>query len=209
MIQTWMADVTTLHDEKRYREYYREVPDFRKQKADRLQRQEDKALSVGAWMLFEKMREEYGLPEDALYNLSHSGEYVLCSVEDQHVATRKLGCDLERISEPRLQVANRFFCESEYESVLACPAESQANQFYRLWVLKESFLKATRQGMKLDMKSFEIGFEEGDKPYLRRRPEEYPETYVFREYAEPGVPYRIAVCADTECFASEVRVVEL
>lgn len=209
MIQTWLANATALYDQKKYIQCYQDVPDLRKQKADRLRLQQDKALSVGAWTLLEKMKRNYNLSNDLIYNLSHSGEYVLCSVEDAHIETRKLGCDLERIAEPQLQVARRFFCKSEYESILACESGKQAEQFYRLWVLKESFMKATRMGMKLGMKAFEVGFEEGDKPYLKSRPEAFPEIYVFQEYTVEGVPYRIAVSADTDSFASEVRVVEL
>ena len=45
-------------------------------------------------------------------------------------------------------------------------------------------MKATRQGMAMDMRSFEIGWNEADTPVLLRKPKEYPEEYVYQEYGE-------------------------
>ena len=42
IIHTWLADVSALQEENRYQEYYQKVPDFRKEKADRLRMQSDK-----------------------------------------------------------------------------------------------------------------------------------------------------------------------
>ena len=80
MIVTWLADVSALHEESKYRSYYEKLPAFRKEKADRLKLQEDKALSVGSWILYETMKKEYSLQGNEIFNISHSGEHVLCSV---------------------------------------------------------------------------------------------------------------------------------
>ena len=68
MIQTWIANVSSLMDENIYQQFYDRVPEFRKEKADKLRFQEDKALSVGAWILLEKMRETFKLTEENIYN---------------------------------------------------------------------------------------------------------------------------------------------
>lgn len=201
MIRTWVADVSTLHDEARYLRYYRQVPVYRQKKADSLLTQEDKALSVGAWVLFQKMKQEYGLGEDIVYNLSHSGTCVLCSVDDSGNSDRKLGCDLEQIKTPRLKVAKRFFCESEYQIVL-----EKQEMFYRYWVLKESYMKATRMGMKLGMDKFEIGFTKEDKPYLKMKPPAFQEECYFQEYTIKEIPYRIAVCSDCDEFVANIQL---
>lgn len=207
MIRTWAADVSALLAEDVYRKYYMQVPKFRKEKADRLSRKEDKALSIGAWVLFQKMKQEYHLHENVLFNLSHSGEFVLCSVSDEENGAEiceKLGCDLEKIRQPHFHMAKRFFCHSEYERVLKNP-----DMFYRLWVLKESYLKATREGMKLGMNTFEIGFSKENEPYLIKWPEQFGKTYFFKEYQVEDVPYRIAVCSDRNVFASDLCLVKL
>lgn len=210
VIRTWMADVSSLLEKQKYFSYYDEVPVFRQVKADKLQRQEDKALSIGAWVLFQNMQKEYGLDENVPFNLSHSGDCVLCSVEDTGDMTAHVGCDLEKMRENRINIAKRFFCETEYQDILAFENEEERRErFYRYWVLKESFMKVTRLGMQLGMNRFEIQFSKEDEPVLYKKPEEIVGEYYFREYAVPGKEYRIAVCADRENFASELRFIEL
>ena len=204
MIRTWLADVSALAEEKRYLEYYQTVPAFRKEKADRLRFQKDKALSIGAWVLFEKMQKEYGLGEGAFFNLSHSGAYALCSVDDSGGQPVRIGCDLEEIKEERMSVAKHFFCEEEYKAIL----ENKAS-FYRYWVLKESFMKATGLGMKLGMKEFEIGFSDEDVPILKRKPQDIEGQYHFKEYECGQLPYQIAVCASTDDFDGKLQVIKL
>lgn len=204
MIRTWIADAAPLLSEEQYLAYYHTVPAHRKEKADRLRFQADKALSVGAWVLFEKMRKEYGLGKEVPFNLSHSGSYVLCSVEDSGETSVKVGCDLEKIKEDRLDVAKRFFCEEEYRSVL-----EKKQDFYRFWVLKESFMKATRLGMKLGMNEFEIGFTESGEPILKSKSEKVKGQYYFKEYEWGNLPYRIAVCANRNDFDEVLHVVNL
>lgn len=48
MIYTWAADVAPLLDPIIYEAYYREVPQWRQEKADRIRFSEDRALSIGA-----------------------------------------------------------------------------------------------------------------------------------------------------------------
>ncbi len=169
MIETWIADITPLYNEECYRKYYMQVPNFRKEKADRMRFQNGKAQSVGAWSLLERIRKEYGISERAAFNLSHSGDYVLCSVDMDCGEDTQVGCDIEFVDEPNMKIAKRFFCPSEYGVILGQkPGDGQKNVFYRFWVLKESFMKATRKGMALDMKSFEIQL--GSPSVLTKKP---------------------------------------
>ena len=141
MVRAWIADIRPLCEEKCYRKYYEKLPDFRKKKADALRSVQGKAQSVGVWSLLEKIRAEEGLPESSAYNLSHSGDYVMCAVELDG-KTEQVGCDLERIGRLRLDLAERFFCREEYEAVLMRETEEERRDcFFRYWVLKESLSK--------------------------------------------------------------------
>ena len=204
MIQTWMGDVTSLLEDDQYFKYYHMVPVFRREKADKLRFQKDKALSVGAWVLFEKMRERYHLKPEVSFNLSHSGTYALCSVDDEEDSGVKVGCDLEEIKEDRMNVAKYFFCESEYQNIL-----ENRKSFYQYWVLKESFMKATRLGMKLGMKEFAIGISEDGRPVLERKPDNIEGQYFFKEYECGALPYRVAVCSNKDVFSDTLYIVEL
>lgn len=190
-VQTFLADVTALLQEENYKKIYERIPDFRQEKADRLRHMEDKAQSVGAWYLWMLAQELLGVtPEECNFNLSHSGKYVLCSVAS---ADEKVGCDIETIKDFREPMARRFFCPEEYAYIMEQDEEGRKEAFYRYWVLKESFMKATRKGMSLGLDSFSIRLKKEGDPVMICQPEEVKEKYYFKEYKAAGA--RIAVCS--------------
>ncbi|MFR2836893.1 MAG: hypothetical protein ACLTCI_10255 [[Clostridium] nexile] len=65
---------------------------------------------MGVWVLYEKMRRTYGLSKNAVFNLSHSGQYVLCSVVDSERQIWHLGCDIEGVKQVRLMLPDVFLC---------------------------------------------------------------------------------------------------
>ena len=210
MIRTWIADIKELTKKEKYLQYYKKVPEFRREKADRILSEGGKALSVGAWTLLEMMRSEYGVKAEAVYNLSHSGDYALCSIDDCGRTDIMLGCDVEGIKEMREGVAKRFFCESEFRYIMRQKTEKKrAEEFYRYWVLKESFMKATRLGMKLGLDRFEIQVAGEERPRLLRQPEEFPEMFFFQEYEIEGIAYKIAVCSNADTISKEIKHVIL
>ena len=56
MVRVYIAKITPLLIEENYRAYYRKIPAWRQEKADKLRFKEDKARSVGAWILWEKIK---------------------------------------------------------------------------------------------------------------------------------------------------------
>ncbi len=92
---------------------------------------------------------EHGKPlvEGLYYNLSHSGDYAFGVVSDVAV-----GCDVERIKEPKPSVAKRFFSEKEYQCFLE--SINSAEAFYTIWTRKESYIKMTGKGLAQDLTSF-------------------------------------------------------
>ena len=207
MIQTWAADITPLLKEEIYQKYYNMAPRFRQEKADRIRFMRDRAQSIGAWVLYQRMREAYGVDDKAVFNLSHSGKYVLCSVEDSGKKQVKLGCDVEMVGTAGEKSARRFFCPAETDYIMGMPEVEERNQaFYRYWVLKESFMKATRLGMGLDMRSFEIGFDERNIPVLVQKPCEMTSDYYYKEYPELNREARIAVCSTEKIFAEKLHI---
>ena len=207
MVRVYIAKITPLLIEENYRAYYRKIPAWRQEKADKLRFKEDKARSVGAWILWEKIKKAGQVPQEAVFNLSQSGDYVLCAYSD--VAKAQVGCDLEEVKELRLSVARRFFGEREYRHIAETKdPECKTWLFYRYWVLKESFMKATRKGMAMDMRSYEIGWDQGGKPVIARKPEEYADAYYCREYRMQGVHAAMAVCT-TDPDIGELQAIEL
>ena len=205
MVRVYIAKITPLLIEENYRAYYRKIPAWRQEKADKLRFKEDKARSVGAWILWEKIKKAGQVPQEAVFNLSHSGDYVLCSIDTDAREGVQLGCDIEKVQKARMELAKRFFCRSEYEDIFRCDSkEARAEKFCRYWVLKESFMKATRKGMALKMSSFEILL--SNPPRLIKKPEEFEETYYYCEYPLEGFPYRIAVCSNDSELDSRIQM---
>ena len=205
MVKAWAADVTPLYDRECYERYYAMVPDFRKRKADRLRLAGMRAQSIGVWILWEKIRKKYSLPENVPFNFSHSGSIVMCAA-CMDGGPVKVGCDVEKMGGLRLKLAERHFCREEYEAIMAEENEEKRTEmFYRYWVLKESFMKATGKGMALPLDQFCIRL--GDPPVLIRKPAEFPKQYYYREYRPEGLPYRMAVCS-SDCRIDEKLYME-
>ena len=205
MVRAWAADIRSLLEEERYRKYYEELPAFRQEKADRMKRKLNKAQSVGVWALWEKIKTEYGLSQNSVFNFSHSGFWVMCAAEMEGNANVQVGCDIEQIRKADLQMASRFFCPSEYKRIFEADCEKEEDTvFCRYWVLKESFMKATGRGMGLALNAFEIVLD--DPPRLVKKPEAFHKPYYYREYETEGKAYRMAVCSTQEEIDSKIHM---
>ena len=94
--------------------------------------------------------------KDIFFNVSHSGEYVLCAFSDTPV-----GVDIEKKGKLRLAVAHRFFHAEEIRQLEDIwEEEKQVELFYRLWSVKESFLKYTGEGLSASLSAFRVKFEQ-------------------------------------------------
>lgn len=184
----------------------------RREKIDRMRFAKDKYLSLGAGVLLAHALKELGIdtvPETAYgqngkpyfpsmpnlhFNLSHSGTVVLCAVCDRHI-----GCDSEKIGTFNEKLARRFFHPTEYDMLMSETDSSvQAELFYRLWTLKESFLKATGFGLSLPLDSFSVCLKSGSIA-VSQTVSEHP--YGFYELSfDPA--YKCACCIEDDSGAT-------
>ena len=156
MIKLFIADVSGLDVPSRITE----VSDYRREKIERLPSIEAKRRSLGAELLLSEAVPEhpqYLISESGkpyfeggtpCFSLSHSGKYALCAVADTEI-----GADIEAPRENSLKLAKRFFKDSELESVSR--AQDPNEEFCRIWVIKESYIKATGEGLSRPLNSFE------------------------------------------------------
>ena len=173
----YILDVRYLHREENYLDLYNKMPDFRKEKADKYRFMKDKACSVGAWGLLQYalsqmnikddtdvIYNEYGKPflknhKDVFFSLSHSENMVMCAISDEEI-----GCDIQIIEDKKdniLKIAKRFFTTKESEYMESLSDDEVMDVFYRIWTAKESYIKATGEGLSKDLASFETAFEQG------------------------------------------------
>ena len=70
-----------------------------------------------------------------------------------------LGVDVERIGEaPPFEVASTVFSAAERHWLESLPAAERPRGFYRLWTLKEAFVKATGRGLSQALTEFSFAF---------------------------------------------------
>lgn len=121
------------------------------------------------------------------YNISHSGEYVVCVVHDDAV-----GVDIEYIGPFDLHLAKELFTQDEYQEVLA--NEDSLAVFYDIWTLKESYIKAVGQGLSKSLKGFSIKKHTNEAIQITdMQTNRLITDYVCRQYKVEN--YRLAVCA--------------
>ena len=143
---------------------------------DRKKFEKDKKLSAGAGVLMAEAFRDAGIPEahpaivkgpegkpylrdykNIFFNLSHSGKYVFLVLSD-----REAGCDVEEITpldslDSRLAIAKRFFTENEAAAIEKQPDPASGNElFYKIWTMKESFIKAKGGGLSIPLDSFDV-----------------------------------------------------
>ncbi len=75
------------------------------------------------------------------FNLSHSGQWLLCAVGDQ-----PLGVDIEVFKPRDLKIAERFFTPKEQEFLALQKADAHL-RFLQIWTAKEAYFKWQGSGI--------------------------------------------------------------
>lgn len=193
------------YDDRQWMEWKAILPwEERRAAADRFRFVADKKRCIGAGLLLYKALNIYGITDYSLgqgkygkpylintpdlhFNLSHSGEYVLCAV-----GTSPVGVDVEQYDHGSPDIAKHFFTEKEYRWVMDMPDSRE--RFIRLWTMKESYCKMKGLGLNLPLSDFEILPDEGV----------YPEGTQMAEFVLPG--YHVSVCSEQETASAMKRL---
>jgi 4'-phosphopantetheinyl transferase len=142
---------------------------------------------------------------DALrFNLSHAGDLALYGF----TRGRDIGVDIERIRalEDAEQIARRFFAPEEVRVFCALPPASRMQGFFNCWSRKESYIKATGDGLSMPLDRFEVSLIPGEPARFLRvlgDPTAAARWSLRALYPAPG--YAAAVCVegqqwDTQCW---------
>ncbi len=213
----YAADIRELEKEELFCAVYDMVSEQRQKKTDACRHMADKRRSLAAELLLEKALADLGLCPKQLrfaygengkpylqneknvhFNLSHSGDYALCAV-----SMREVGCDIEKITDRKQTVAKKFSqAEKEWLEAQEDPGEKQ-KQFFRLWTLKESYVKTTGQGLTLPLDTFCVPFRETWGAWNVGE-----QKYYFREY-DICSGYVCAVCSLQNAFEKTARRVKI
>ncbi|GKX30040.1 4'-phosphopantetheinyl transferase [Vallitalea longa] len=96
-------------------------------------------------------------PEGYHYNISHSGDWVVCAFDNHPI-----GIDVEVIKPIDFNIAKKFYTEFEYTDLMNQKENNRLNYFYRLWTLKESYIKADGKGLSIPLNSFSFSINNQD-----------------------------------------------
>ncbi len=126
------------------------------------------------------------------FNLSHSKNAVALIVS--HMDQLDLGVDIE-CSYDRGQVpdvAAHYFSKDESSLLLMEPKEQQIDLFFKLWTLKEAYIKAIGKGLSIDLGGFSFSsLEQGIKVSHYSCEEE--KKYWGFYYTKPFDSYHLAI----------------
>lgn len=105
---------------------------------------------------------KYGKPsliseKNIHFNLSHAGEWVVCAIGDTPV-----GVDVEVIRDSQMPSAHQCFSDHEIQVLYHIPEENQAELFYKIWTLKESFVKYNGKGLNDPFEKFSINIHDNE-----------------------------------------------
>ena len=199
-LKAYLFDINSLNEES-FNRLLLSVKNYRKEKIAKLSLQKSKYLSLAVELLIRKACEDFGidyLKEEIVlnefgkpsfksskyfFNTSHSGQYALCVISDVEV-----GCDIEEIKEYKPRVAERFF--SDKENLYINVSEDKNDMFFRIWTLKESFMKCIGKGFAEPISSFELEFKDND--VVIREKDEF--HFIESKYNN----YRISICLKTK-----------
>lgn len=162
-----IADVTG----EDYCRLYLKSDSYRRKKADRYLRQEDRIRCIVAGALlhlavqkavghadYEIETSPFGKPmvkgaADFHFNLSHSGQWVVIAY-----SSRPVGIDVEKIcwDSGKENLARRYFAADEQEFVFGKSWQGRAERFFQIWTSKESYLKYIGTGLQKALNSFSV-----------------------------------------------------
>lgn len=83
------------------------------------------------------------------FNISHSGERAVCALGQM-----ELGIDVEHKREIKDSLIKRTLTENE--KIWLEQSKDKKTAFIRLWTLKESYIKATGEGLRTDLRTVEF-----------------------------------------------------
>lgn len=108
---------------------------------------------------FGRPRIDAPIAEEALgldFNLSHTDGLIVLAL----ARNIELGVDAENVGrKASLDVADHFFSPAEATALGALPPALQAERFFELWTLKESYIKARGMGLQIPLDSFSFALD--------------------------------------------------
>lgn len=184
-----------------------DVSPSRLQRAERYHHLKDSVRCLMAGQLLNHALTQQGLPSDdkhivqnrfgkpmfkadglGYFNLSHSGSWVVCAVDKQMV-----GIDVEQCRTDIDFEVMSLFSRAEQIYINNGSDKNKLTRFYRIWTLKESYLKALGVGVSQPLNSFTIHVLDGNHACIEINQQRQTDWYFY--YCDLDASHVCAICA--------------
>ena len=191
MIRIYLEDISTIDSKAKFDAYFDKLPKYRQDKINSLKNENDKYLSLLAGRLLCDGLRDLGLfsyidkvvidengkpsiPGTPIYfSISHSGTKAMVVFSDSEV-----GCDVQVMKEDSISLADRFFTDEEQKEIDS--SEEPVKTFFKLWTLKECYMKASGKGLALGLKNINVY----NKDYISKSytvDQKYMVSYIVKD----------------------------
>ncbi|MDS0524593.1 4'-phosphopantetheinyl transferase superfamily protein [Clostridium sp. SHJSY1] len=176
-MEIYIFNIEKINKTFDFEKFYNYVDKEKREKVIKFRRDEDKIRSLLGDVLarilickFLKCKNkdikykynEYGKPyidENVEFNISHSGNYVVVAIDNA-----PLGIDIEEMKEIEFEgIAKGYYNESEYNWIINHNKSEQMKCFYKIWTLKESYVKYVGKGLSINFNSFKFNIAQDNK----------------------------------------------
>jgi 4'-phosphopantetheinyl transferase len=132
------------------------------------------------------------------FNISHSGDLIVCVTDN-----KPIGIDIEEIKPINYEcIAKNFFTISEFNYILNDDSEASLSKFYKIWTLKESYIKADGRGLSIPLTSFSIEVSNSVNLVLNNRKNRY-NLKSFDMFPN----YKLAICSLKDNITSSIEII--
>lgn len=207
MINLFMIDINFLPDPRDNTDLLICLPKAKQEKILRLSMCEKRKQAWASALILKKILNDHNLSFDDIYygdnnkplcpnlyfNISHSKNLVVCVTSKSEI-----GCDIEKIDysilpERVTKISERFFHKNEtalLDEIDSSQKDSRLYTFYRLWTIKESYVKMTGEGLSIPLDCFQVKFIDN---YAHIHRDDFPMDCYITETDYEG--YHISVCS--------------
>lgn len=138
------------------------------------------------------------------FNISHSEHWVIGAVDSYPI-----GIDIERMEyiENIDEISKRFFSNEEIKYIESQKSYSEKIKcFYKMWTLKESYLKSIGKGLTKRLSSFSLEVIK-DKVVLSDQ-SEIKNDYYFNHFIY-NHNYYISVCMQSNILSRNIKILDI
>lgn len=131
------------------------------------------------------------------FNVSHSGCWVVVAFSNY-----RIGIDIEKVREVNLNIADKFFSNFE-KALIIKEKHNKRHTFFKIWTLKESYIKAIGSGLSKPLDSFSVISNDGNLRFIKEYDEEFRlETFLVES------DYYVSVCFNRQDHSVSINKLE-